>query len=206
MSPRSPVQAAQTELIRILETEWQVLSRSRWLRERLQVWAADDARPEFDDGEQPLGATQNRNASSSAERDQVLIALLERCLNDPLARRVGLQVVLTRVKSLIAGLRGWDVEERASREVATAMDVRSGAHPSRRGHHPTSGSMRTHGAEFCVRRFGTVRNRWCSSTTTATSIWAKARPEVDPRWIGSKNSSSACDATVGFPRMSPVSW
>ena len=57
------------------------------------------------------------------ERDQVLAALLERSPEDALARRVALQVVLPGVKSLIDGVRGWDVDERAARVVATAVDV-----------------------------------------------------------------------------------
>ena len=61
--------------------------------------------------------------SSWAERDQVLAALLERAIDDGLARRVALQVVLPGLKSLINGIRGWDVEERAARVVATALDV-----------------------------------------------------------------------------------
>jgi predicted RNA polymerase sigma factor len=36
---------------------------------------------------------------------------------------VALQVVLPGVKSLIDGVRGWDVDERAARVVATAVDV-----------------------------------------------------------------------------------
>ena len=117
------MRAAETELIRRLETEWRVLARSRWLRARLQVWAVDDDRLAFDDGEQLLAAAQSRHASSWAERDQVLAALLNRVPEDALARRVALQVVLPGVKSLIDGVRGWDVEERAARVVATAVDV-----------------------------------------------------------------------------------
>jgi hypothetical protein len=36
---------------------------------------------------------------------------------------VALQIVLPGIKSLIDGLRGWDMEERAARVVATAVDV-----------------------------------------------------------------------------------
>ena len=117
------MRAAETELLRRLEAEWRVLARSRWLRERLQDWAAGDERLAFDDGEQLMAAAQRRNALSWAERDQVLAALLERANVDALARRVALQVVLPGVKSLIDGVRGWDVEERAARVVATAVDV-----------------------------------------------------------------------------------
>ena len=123
MDPRSPMRAAETELIRRLEAEWRVLACSRWLRGRIQVWASEDDRLSFDDGEKLVAAAQSRNASSWAERDQVLAALLERAPEEALARRVALQVVLPGVKSLIDGVRAWDVEERAARVVATAVDV-----------------------------------------------------------------------------------
>ena len=123
MGPRPPMRAAETELIRRLETEWRVLARSRWLRDRFQTWGAEDKRLAFDDGEQLVAAAQSRNVSSWAERDQVLAALLDRADEDALARRVAFQVVLPGVKSLIDGVRGWDVEERAARVVATAVDV-----------------------------------------------------------------------------------
>ena len=115
--------AAETVLIRRLETEWRVLAPSRWLRDRLRAWSAEDDRLAFDDGDQLVSAAQRRNAASWAERDQVLTALLERADEDPVARRVALQVVLPGVKSLIDGVRGWDVEERAARVVATTVDV-----------------------------------------------------------------------------------
>jgi hypothetical protein len=115
--------AAETVLIRRLETEWRVFARSRWLHDRLQVWSAEDDRLAFDDGDQLVAAAQRRNAASWAERDQVLAALLERADEDPVARRVALQVVLPGVKSLIDRVRGWDVEERAARVVATTVDV-----------------------------------------------------------------------------------
>jgi hypothetical protein len=110
-------------LIRRLDAEWRVLAGSRHLRDRLEVWAAGDERLAFEDGDQLLAAAQRRDAASWAERDQVLAALLERSTDDALARRVALQVVLPGVKSLINGIRGWDVEERAARVVATALDV-----------------------------------------------------------------------------------
>ena len=123
MGPRPPASASQTELIRRLDAEWRVLAGSRLLRDRLQSWAADDGRLAFDDGDQLLTAAQCRNAASWAERDQVLDALLERATDDAMARRVVLQIVLPGVKSLINGIRGWDVEERAARVVTTALDV-----------------------------------------------------------------------------------
>jgi hypothetical protein len=110
-------------LIRRLEAEWRILARSRWLRDRLQVWSVEDDRLAFDDGDQLVAAAQRRNAASWAQRDQVLAALLERADEDPVARRVAFQVVLPGVKSLIDGIRGWDVEERAARVVATTVDV-----------------------------------------------------------------------------------
>ena len=60
---------------------------------------------------------------AGTERDQVLTAVLERFEGDPVARRVALQIVLPQIKSLINGLRGWDVEERAARVVAEAVEV-----------------------------------------------------------------------------------
>jgi hypothetical protein len=115
--------AAETVLIRRLEAEWRVLAPSRWLRDRLRAWAVEDDRLAFDDGDQLMTAAQLRNAASWAQRDQVLAALLERADEDAVARRVALQVVLPGVRSLIDGVRGWDVEERAARVVATTVDV-----------------------------------------------------------------------------------
>ena len=123
MGPRPPASASQTELIRRLDVEWRVLAGSRLLRDRLQIWAAEDERLAFDDGDQLVAAAQRRDAASWADRDKVLTALLERATSDALARRVALQVVLPGVKSLINGIRGWDVEERAARVVTIALDV-----------------------------------------------------------------------------------
>ena len=123
MGPRPPARAAGTELIRRLDAEWRIVSQSRWLRDRLATWSADDNRLDFEDGVQLVAAAQRCDVSSWAERDQVLAALLERATDDGLARRVALQVVLPGLKSLINGIRGWDVEERAARVVATALDV-----------------------------------------------------------------------------------
>ena len=123
MGPRPPASASQTELIRRLDAEWRVLAGSRLMRDRLQSWAANDERLTFDDGDQLVKAAQRRDAASWADRDKVLTALLDRATNDALARRVALQVVLPGVKSLINGIRGWDVEERAARVVTTALDV-----------------------------------------------------------------------------------
>ena len=114
MDPRRPMWAAETELVRRLEAEWQVIARSRWLRDRLHGWAVDDDRLAFDDGEQLVRAARRRDASSWAERDRVPTALLERANGDVLARRVALQVVLPGLKSLIDDARTWDVEERAA--------------------------------------------------------------------------------------------
>lgn len=118
MGPRRPASASQTELIRRLDAEWRLLAGSRLLRDRLQSWAADDERLAFDDGDQLVAAAQGREAASWAERDQVLAGLLDRATEDDLARRVALHVVLPGVKSLINGIRCWDVEERAARVVA----------------------------------------------------------------------------------------
>lgn len=123
MGPETPAMAAGTELIRRLDAEWRILSQSRWLRDRLATWSADDARLAFDDGDQLVAAAQRRDVPSWAERDQVLAALLERATDDALARRVALQVVLPNLRSLINGIRGWDAEERTARVVATALDV-----------------------------------------------------------------------------------
>lgn len=123
MGSRPPASASQTELIRRLDTEWRVLAGSRLMRGRLRSWATADERLVFDNVDQLVVAAQRRDVASWADRDKVLAALLERATNDALARRVALQVVLPGVKSLINGIRGWDVEERAARVVATALDV-----------------------------------------------------------------------------------
>jgi DNA-directed RNA polymerase specialized sigma24 family protein len=114
---------AETDVIRRLETEWQAIADSRHMQRCLRVWGVEDPRLAFEDGHQLVEAAQRREASSWAERDQVLCALLDRFEDDPVARRIALQVVLPQVKSLIRGLRGWDTEERAARVVATAVDV-----------------------------------------------------------------------------------
>ena len=115
--------AAQTEVIRRLEAEWSEIAGSWWLRRRLRIWGAEDPRLAFEDGYKLVDAAQSREASSWAERDQVLTAVLERFEDDPVARRVALQIVLPQVKSLINGVRGWDVEERAALVVAEAVGV-----------------------------------------------------------------------------------
>ncbi|MDF1595146.1 MAG: hypothetical protein P1T08_03440 [Acidimicrobiia bacterium] len=93
------------------------------MRDRLRAWEAQDHRLSFDDGDQLVAAAQRRDVASWAERDQVLTALLERASDDALAKRIALQVVLPGLKSLVNGIRGWDVEERAARIVAAALDV-----------------------------------------------------------------------------------
>lgn len=115
--------AAQTEVICRLEAEWSQIAGSWWLRRRLRIWGAEDPCLAFEDGNKLLDAAQTREASSWAERDQVLTAVLERFEDEPVARRVALQIVLPQIKSLINGLRGWDVEERAARVVAEAVEV-----------------------------------------------------------------------------------
>ncbi len=119
----APRWAAETEVIRRLEAEWNAMAGSLWLCRRLQAWAAEDPRLAYEDGHRLVAAAQRRDVSDWAERDRALTALLDRFENDPLARRVALQVVLPGIKSLIDSLRGWDAEERAARVVATALDV-----------------------------------------------------------------------------------
>ncbi|MGH9054014.1 MAG: hypothetical protein ACRDWX_13595 [Acidimicrobiia bacterium] len=118
-----PRRAAETEVIRRLEAEWHAMAGSVWLHRRLQAWAAEDPRLAFEDGHSLVAAAQRRDISDWADRDRVLAALLDRFQDDPVARRVALQVVLPGIKSLIDGLRGWDVEERAARVLATAVEV-----------------------------------------------------------------------------------
>ena len=123
MGTDPPARAADSELIRRLDAEWGVLAQSRGLQERLRMWASSDGRLDFEDGQQLVNAAQRRDVTNWAERDQALAALLERVPQEALAQRVALQVVLPGLKSLIAGIRGWDIEERAARVVATALDV-----------------------------------------------------------------------------------
>ena len=100
-----------------------MLAQSRWLRARVACWASSDSRLDFVDGTALVEAAQRRDVVTWSERDQVLAALLERVPQEALAQRVGLQVVLPGLKTLINGIRGWDIEERAARVVATALDV-----------------------------------------------------------------------------------
>jgi hypothetical protein len=115
--------AADTEVIRRLESEWGEIAESPRLCERLREWATEDPRLAFENGIELVEAAQSREVSRWSERDRVLAALLERFEDDPLARRLSLQIVLPQVKSLINRIRGWDTEERAARVVATAVDV-----------------------------------------------------------------------------------
>lgn len=121
--PGSPIRAADSEPIRRLDAEWRQLAQSWWLRERVRCWASSDSRLDFAAGAALVGAAQRRHAVTWSERDQVLAALLERVPQEALAQRVALQVVLPGLKSLINGIRGWDVDEQAARVVATALDV-----------------------------------------------------------------------------------
>ena len=123
MAGAPPRWAAETEVIRRLEAEWRVVAVSEWLRRRLQMWAVEQPQLSFEDGHRLMAAAHRRDVTSWAERDQILAALLDRFEDDVVARRVALQIVLPGVKSLIDGLRGWDVEERAARVLATAIEV-----------------------------------------------------------------------------------
>lgn len=123
VDPQPSSRAADSDLIRRVDAEWRIIAQSRWLKDRLRAWSAGDDRLVFADGDQLVAAAQRRDATSWEERDQVLAALLERATDDALARRVALQIVLPGLKSLIAGIRGWDLEERAARVVTTALDV-----------------------------------------------------------------------------------
>lgn len=115
--------ATDTEVIRRLESEWSEIAESPRLCERLRAWAEENPRLAFENGNDLVTAAQCREVSRWSERDQVLAALLERFEDDPLARRLALQIVLPQVKSLINSVRGWDTEERAARVVATALEV-----------------------------------------------------------------------------------
>jgi len=64
--------AAETEVIRRLEKEWDVLANSWSLRRRLEAWAADDPPLVFEDGHRLVAAAQTRDATTWWERDQVL--------------------------------------------------------------------------------------------------------------------------------------
>jgi hypothetical protein len=123
MPANRPSWSTETEVIRRLDAEWRDLADSPRLRGALGEWARDDARLSFESGSELVAAAQNREASNWVDRDRVLAAVLERFVDDPLARRVALQIVLPQIKSLISGIRGWDTEERAARVVAAAVDV-----------------------------------------------------------------------------------
>lgn len=93
------------------------------LCQRLREWAEDDPRLAFENGTDLVEAAQSREVSRWSERDHVLAALLDRYDDEPLARRLALQIVLPQIKSLINGIRGWDTDERAARVVTTAVEV-----------------------------------------------------------------------------------
>ena len=115
--------AADTEVIRRLESDWSEIAESPRLCQRLGEWAVEDPRLAFENGTDLVEAAQSREVSRWSDRDRVLAALLDRYEDDPLARRLALQIVLPQVKSLINGIRGWDTEERAARVVATTVEV-----------------------------------------------------------------------------------
>lgn len=123
-----PARAADSELIRRLDAEWLVLAQSRWLREWVRCWALSDSRLDFADGEELVEAAQRRDVVTWSERDQVLSALLERVPQEALAQRVALQVVVPGLKSLINGLRRWDVEPS---DVATASSAGRASGPTK---------------------------------------------------------------------------
>lgn len=123
MHGAQPRLAAETDVVRRLEAEWRAIADSPWLRRRLRVWSAEDPRLAFEEGHRLVAAAQRRDTQHRTEGDRVLTALLERFEGDPLARRVALQVVLPGVKSLIDSLPGRDVEERAARVMATAVEI-----------------------------------------------------------------------------------
>lgn len=113
----------ETEVIRRLDAEWRDLADSPRLRHLLREWGRDDPRLSFESGSELVEAAQSREARTWMDRDRVLAAVLDRFEEDPLARRVALQIVLPQIKNLIGGIRGWDTEERAARVVAAAVDV-----------------------------------------------------------------------------------
>ena len=100
-----------------------MVAGSRLLRDGLRAWAIENEHLDFTDGDQLVASTQRRDADCCAERDRVLDALLHRATDDAQSRPIALQVVLPWLKSLIRGIRGWDVNERTARVVATAVDV-----------------------------------------------------------------------------------
>jgi hypothetical protein len=161
-------------LIRRLDAEWRVLAGSRLIRDRIQTWAADDEQSMFEDGDHLVAAAQRQDAASWADRDKVLTALLQRATNDAIARRVALQVVLPGVKSLINGVRGWEVEERAARVVATELDVISWCATEPTGTPPS------------FRIYTNTRRRVLRS-----AVRARSEPDLTPPENASRSSPSA---------------
>ncbi len=115
--------AVDTELVRRIQADWRLLVESRRFRTHLNRWGVEDPRLAFPHGDDLVAAARRRDTDDWRHRDQALSALLARVGSDALARRVALQVVLPGVVTLIDTVRGWDIEERASRVVAEAVEV-----------------------------------------------------------------------------------
>jgi hypothetical protein len=172
-----------------LDAEWHVIARSWWFRRRLHAWAADDPRLAFDDGASLVEAARRDDDSSWADRDQVLAALLDRFANDPLARRVALQVVLPGIKSLVNGIRVSDIEERRPVWSQPHSRYSPTAPPNQQGHRRTSECSPTPEDELCEPRSESAPSRSTSSTTCLGYTWratAKSPPRAWPRKSDSK--------------------
>lgn len=110
----------RTNVIDVLEAEWDDLAESRRLADALRAWAADDPALRFDSPAALVATTENRDRPGDA--DAVLAALARRAGTDDLAARFLLQLVLPGCKRLVRLYGRRDPEEWAALVVSTMWD------------------------------------------------------------------------------------
>lgn len=110
----------RTNVIDVLEAEWEELAGSPRLADALRAWAADDPTLDFDSPAALVATTESRDRPGDA--DAVLAALARRAGTDDLAARFLLQLVLPGCKRLVRLYGRRDPEEWAALVVSTMWD------------------------------------------------------------------------------------
>lgn len=110
----------RTNVIDVLEDEWEELVRSSRLADALRAWAADDPALHFDSPAALVETAENRHRPGDA--DVVLAALARRAGTDDLAARFLLQLVLPGCKRMLRLYGRHDPEEWAALVVSTMWD------------------------------------------------------------------------------------
>lgn len=110
----------RTNVIDVLDAEWDELVRSPRLAEALGAWAEDEPALRFESPAALVEQTERRDRPADA--DAVLAALARRAGTDDLAARVLLQLVLPGCKRLLRLYGRRDPEEWAALIVSTMWD------------------------------------------------------------------------------------